>query len=82
MDDAVPRKPSIVDNDMDLPVPKLRGLLHDSFQIRVVLDVADDGEGAAGGGIVDGLHDAVGVGCCSTRRSVYNQFLDITRRVS
>lgn len=59
MNDPVPREPGIVDDDVDLSVPKLGRLLHQVFNIVGIQDISDDGNRAAGFGVVDGLDDGV-----------------------
>ena len=54
MNNPVPRKPSIIDNNMDLPTPKLRRLLDQLRDVRVVEHVAGDGQRAVGRCAVDG----------------------------
>lgn len=47
MDDTVPGVASIVDNDVDLAVAKLGGLLDEVVNVVLVEDVASDSDGLA-----------------------------------
>lgn len=59
MDDPIPRKPRVVDNDMDLPIAKLSGLLDQSLDVVGISDVARHGDGASWTSAVDGVDDVV-----------------------
>lgn len=59
MDDPIPRKTRIVDNDMDLAIAKLGGLLDQVLNVVCISDVAHDGDGAAWTSAVDGVDDVV-----------------------
>jgi hypothetical protein len=59
VNDTIPGKPGIVNNDMNLAVAKSRSLVHEVLDILVIEDVADHSNGAVGFGVVDGLDDAV-----------------------
>lgn len=49
MDDAVPRKARVIDDDVNLPVAELRRLLHQRVDVRAVQHIAGYGDcGAAG----------------------------------
>jgi len=53
MNDTIPRIPGIVDNNMDLPVPKIRCRLHQPLEVVIVRDIARDKDRSTGQGIVD-----------------------------
>jgi hypothetical protein len=49
VDDAVPRVPGVVDDDVDLAVAELCGFGNERFDVGVVEHVAGDGDGGAAG---------------------------------
>lgn len=59
MNNPVPCKPGIVDDNMDLAVAELGCLVDESLDVLVVENVSDDCNGAAGLGAVDGVDYAV-----------------------
>lgn len=63
MNNPIPRKPRIIDNDMDLPIPELGGLGDEVLDIPIIKNIADDSEGAPGGSGVDGVGDCGGFFC-------------------
>lgn len=64
---AVPGKPSIVNDNMDLATAKLGRLLHQRLDVTSVQDIADDGECAARLDGVDSVSNGVRLlyGCIS-----------------
>lgn len=64
VDDAVPGKPGIIDDDVNLAVAEIRSALDKLGDVCWAQDVADDGEGAAGFGGVDCVGDGVGFFYC------------------
>jgi hypothetical protein len=63
VDDTVPGKSSIVNNDMDLSVSKFSCLLYHSLQVCAVLNVTGNRDGSSRRSIVDGLGDGFGLSC-------------------
>jgi hypothetical protein len=61
VNNTIPGKPSVIDNDMNLAIAKLSSLLHQLGDVVAVSDIADDGESPAGLRGVDGVRDAVGL---------------------
>lgn len=59
MNNPVPCKSGIVNDNMDLAVPELSGLVDERLDVLVVEDVSNDRNGAAGLGAVDGVDYAV-----------------------
>lgn len=60
MNHSIPSKPSIINNNMNLPTPKLSSTLHQLRDVIGVQDIADNSESAAGFSRVDGVGDGVG----------------------
>jgi hypothetical protein len=63
VNNAIPREPGIVHDNVDLAVAELGGFFYEVGYIVAVEDVADDGEGAAGFCGVDCVGDGVGFRC-------------------
>lgn len=63
MNNPIPGKPGIINDDMDLAIPELSRLLHQVRDVVRIRDIADDGQSAAGLGGVDGVCDGVGFFC-------------------
>jgi hypothetical protein len=55
MNNSIPRKPRIVDNDMNLSISELDRLGYQCFEILGIRHVACDGDGAARFYAVDGI---------------------------
>lgn len=60
MNNAVPCKSGIVNDNMDLAVPEFSGLVDESLDVFVVENISDDCNGAAGLGAVDGVDYGAG----------------------
>ena len=63
MNDSVPSKSSVVDNDVDLAVSKLGSPLDELGDVFILQQIAGDGNGAAAG-LIDVLCDFLGFGYC------------------
>lgn len=61
MNNTIPCKAGIIDNNVDLAIAEISCLLHQIGDIVAVKDVADNSEGAAGFRRVDGVCDGVGL---------------------
>lgn len=70
MNHPIPGKPSIINNDMNLAIPKLSRLLHQLRDVIAIRDIADDGQGTASLGGVDGVRDGIGFFCVASVFSI------------
>lgn len=61
VNDAIPCKSGVVDDDVNLAVAELGGFLDQIVDIIAVEDIADDGKGTAGFRRVNGVGDSVGL---------------------
>lgn len=63
MNNAIPSKPSIVHDDMDLAITKGSRLIDQLLQVSVIQDVARDRDGAIRLSGVDLVGDGLRLGC-------------------
>lgn len=63
MNNSIPGKPRIINNNMNLPLPKLRRLLHQLGDILAIRDIADDGKSTTRLDGVDRVRDGIGFFC-------------------
>lgn len=67
MNNTIPCKPGIVDDDMNLAISELSRFLHQFGDIISIEDIADDSEGTAGLRRVDGISDGIRFCCLAVR---------------
>lgn len=73
VNDAIPCKSGVVDDDVNLAVAELGGFLDQIVDIVAVEDIADDGKGTAGFRRVNGVGDSVGLFWLVVRYKEKNQ---------
>jgi hypothetical protein len=63
MNNPIPRKPSIIHNNMNLAIPKLSSALHKLGDIVAIKNIANDSEGTTRLRRVDGVSDGIRLFC-------------------
>ena len=63
MNHPIPRKPRIINNDMNLAIPELSRLLHQRLDICIIENIPRDGDGPVRARGVDGVGCVCGFFC-------------------
>lgn len=75
VDHTVPRITGVVDDDMNLAVSELGGLLDQHFDVVGIGHVAGDRKGTAGAGVVDGFGRGFGSGAVDVAHNHFSPFI-------
>lgn len=63
MNNAIPSKAGIINNNVNLATTKLSSFLNKLLHILRIQNIAHNGQSAAGPGSIDGVSDRIGLVC-------------------